>query len=232
VQFPFGYGLSYTTFAYDNLQVLADHFDDVDGLTVTVDVSNTGPVAGKEIVQVYVRDHESRLVRPDKELKGFAKVELQPGEIKSVAIPLDFRAFAYYDPAHQQWVTEDGQFDILVGASSADIRCCATVTLHSTLQLPSILHDESTVRAWVNDPVGRTILQPILEELMKNSSFFSAENSSHISMDMMNFMLETPLRSFFHFLEGSLTQPPDDITDMLVEQLHGVKVARCHTWFG
>jgi beta-glucosidase len=225
VQFPFGYGLSYTTFAYNNLQVLTDHFDDVDGLTVTVEVSNTGPVAGKEIVQVYVRDRESRLVRPYKELKGFAKVSLQPGETKTIAIPLDFRAFAYYDPAHQQWVTEDGQFDILVGASSTDIRCCATVTLRSTLQLPSILHDESTVRAWVNDPVGRTILQPILEELMKNSGFLSDENSSHISMDMMTFMMETPLRSFFHFLEGALTQPPDDITDMLVEQLHGVKVA-------
>jgi beta-glucosidase len=225
VQFPFGYGLSYTTFAYDNLQVSADDFDDVDGLTVTVEVSNTGPVAGKEIVQVYVHDRESRLARPYKELKGFAKVELQPGETKTVAIPLDFRAFAYYDPAHQQWVTEDGQFDILVGASSADIRGRATVTLRSTLQLRSVLTDESTVRAWVNDPEGRMILQPILEELMKNSNFLSAENSSSISMDMMTFMLETPLRSFFHFLEGSLTQPPDDITDMLVEQLHGVKVA-------
>ncbi len=223
VLFPFGYGLSYTTFAYSNLRLSADSFDDVDGLTVTVDVSNTGPVAGKEIVQVYVHDRESRLARPYKELKGFAKVALQTGETQTVTIPLDFRAFAYYDPAYHQWVTEDGQFDILVGASSADIRCRATVTLRSTLQLPSILDDESTIRAWIEDPVGQSILQPIFEELMKNNGFISAESSSNVSMDMVSFIMDMPLRSFFELLEGSLTQPPDDICAMLVEQVHGVK---------
>ena len=122
VLFPFGYGLSYTTFAYSNPQVSATTFKDVDGLTVTVDVTNTGSVAGKEIVQVYVHDQKSGLVRPDKELKGFAKVELQPGETKTVSIPLDFRAFAYYHPEYKQWITEDGEFDILIAASAADIR--------------------------------------------------------------------------------------------------------------
>jgi beta-glucosidase len=223
VLFPFGYGLSYTTFAYSNLRVSADRFDDVDGLTVSVDVTNTGPVAGKEIVQVYVHDREARLVRPYKELKGFAKASLQPGETKTVAIALDFRAFAYYDPAHHRWVTEDGQFDILVGASSADIRCCATVTLHSTLQLPTILHDESTIRAWLNDPVGRPILEPIFNELMRKGGLFSGDGAADISMDIVGFLMDLPLRSFFHFQEGSLTQPPDDITNMLLEQVHGVR---------
>ena len=92
----------------------AKTFRDVDGLTVSVDVTNTGHVAGKEIVQVYVHDRESGLVRPEKELKGFAKVALQPGETKSVTIKLDFRAFAYYHPAYKQWITEDGDFDILI----------------------------------------------------------------------------------------------------------------------
>ena len=108
----------------------------MDGLTVSVDVTNTGKVAGKEVVQVYVHDHKSGLVRPPKELKGFAKVELQPGETKTVTLALDFRAFAYYHPAYKQWITEDGEFDILIGASSADIRCIQTVTLQSTLELP------------------------------------------------------------------------------------------------
>ncbi len=155
VLFPFGYGLSYTTFAYSNPAVSASTFKDVDGLTVQVDVTNTGAMAGKEVVQVYVHDHKSNLVRPPKELKGFAKIELQPGETKTVAIHLDWRAFAYYHPAYQQWVTENGGFDILIGASSADIRCTKTVTLQSTQERPSILNRESTPREWlVGEPPG------------------------------------------------------------------------------
>jgi beta-glucosidase len=116
VLFPFGYGLSYTTFAYSNLQaytkqgktVSANYFNDVDGVTVSVDVTNTGQMVGKEIVQLYVHDRAARLKRPYKELKGFAKVTLQPGETKTVTLTLDFRAFAYYDPAYKRWITEDG----------------------------------------------------------------------------------------------------------------------------
>ena len=134
VLFPFGYGLSYTTFAYSNAKVSATNFKDVNGVTVTVDVTNTGAVAGKEIVQVYVHDQKSGLVRPEKELKGFAKVELQPGETKSVSIQLDFRAFAFYHPEYKQWITEDGDFDILIAASATDIRQTLTVTLQSTLE--------------------------------------------------------------------------------------------------
>ena len=226
VLFPFGYGLSYTTFEYSNLQLSADRFKDVDGLTVSVDVTNTGAVAGKEVVQLYVHDHESRLVRPYKELKGFAKVSLQPGETQTVSLALDSRAFAYYDPAHHQWITEDGQFDILVGASSADIRCRATVSLQSTLQLPSLLHAESTIRSWLADPVGIQILQPIFAELMKNADFFNdnGPGEDENGTDLLGFLMDLPLRSFFHFQEGSLTQPPDDITNMLLEQVRGVRV--------
>ena len=139
VLFPFGYGLSYTTFEYSNAKVSAKNFKDTDGVTVTVDVTNTGNLAGKEIVQVYVHDQKSGLIRPEKELKGFAKVELQPGETKSVSVQLDFRSFAYYHPKYKQWITEDGDFDLLIGASSADIRVHLTVTLESTLNLPCVL---------------------------------------------------------------------------------------------
>ena len=223
VEFPFGYGLSYTTFAYDNVRVSADCFRDVDGLTVSVDVTNTGAMAGKEVVQVYVHDHAARLIRPVKELKGFAKVALEPGETKTVEIALDFRAFAYYDPAYHLWITEDGKFDILVGASSADIRGQATVTLECTLELPSLLHDESTIRAWFADPVGRPILQPIFDELMKKGGVFADNGSGEpVDMSLLSFLMDLPLRSFFHFQEGYLTQPPDDITTMLLEQVHGL----------
>ena len=100
------------------------------------------------------------LVRPQKELKGFAKVELQPGETKTVSIALDFRAFAYYHPRYQQWITEDGEFDILIGASSADIRHTLTTTLESTLDLPCLIDKESTIREWMADPRGAAVLGP------------------------------------------------------------------------
>ena len=157
VLFPFGHGLSYTTFEYSNASASAENFKDVDGVTVTVDVTNTGKLAGKEIVQLYVHDQKSGLIRPEKELKGFAKVELQPGETQSVSIQLDFRSFAYYHPRYKQWITEDGEFDLLIGASAADIRCRLSVTLKSTLNLPCILDKESTIREWMDDPRGKVI---------------------------------------------------------------------------
>lgn len=225
VQFPFGYGLSYTTFAYSNPQVSARTFKDVEGVTVSVDVTNTGSMAGKEIVQVYVHDQEARLVRPYKELKGFAKVELQPGETKTVSIPLNFRAFAYYDPAYRQWVTESGQFDILIGASAADIRSTVTVTLQSTLNLPSVLHRESTIRAWLDDPRGKKAFEPMYQQMagQLNRIFGGGDDggSETIGMDTTGFLLDMPLLSILNFQEEALTQPADDIVALLLEQVHG-----------
>ncbi len=162
VQFPFGHGLSYTKFTYTNPKVSAATFRDTDGVTVSVDVTNSGKVVGKEVVQVYVHDHKSALVRPPKELKGFIKVELQPGETKTVSMPLDFRSFAYYHPGFQQWITENGEFDILIGASSGDIRCKQTVTLESSLELPCQLNRESTLREWIEDSRGKSVISPLI----------------------------------------------------------------------
>jgi beta-glucosidase len=122
--FPFGYGLSYTAFAYRKLGV------DVGAeIHVSVEVQNTGARAGKEIVQLYVRDVESRLARPEKELKGFAKVALRPGEAKTVTFTLDVEALSYYDPSERRWVAEAGEFEVLVGSSSRDIRLKHTFDL-------------------------------------------------------------------------------------------------------
>ena len=222
VQFPFGYGLSYTTFSYKNPKVSANKFKDGDSLTVSVDVTNTGSLAGKEIVQVYVHDHKSRLVRPPKELKGFIKVELQPGETKTVTIPLDFRAFAYYDPAHKQWITEDGEFDILIGASSADIRCTQTVTMQSTPTLPSILNRESTLRDWLEDPRGRLLLTSYVHQLPTQLQIeFFGTHSEVLGIDLANFLLDTPLPNRFHILEGTLPESPEEIVDKLLARLSG-----------
>jgi beta-glucosidase len=120
--FPFGYGLSYTTFAYRNLKLSKPEYAAGDSIRFSVDVENTGSRAGKEIVQVYLRDVQSRLARPEKELKAFAKVALEPGETKTVTFTLDEEALSYYDPASKRWVAEVGEFQALVGSSSRDIR--------------------------------------------------------------------------------------------------------------
>ncbi len=120
--FPFGHGLSYTTFAYANLRLNGAEFGPGDEIAVRVDVTNTGQRAGQEVVQLYVQDEKSRLVRPWQELKAFAKVALQPGETKTITLMLNGQSLAYYDPAIGDWVTEPGDFTVLVGSSSRDIR--------------------------------------------------------------------------------------------------------------
>jgi len=225
VLFPFGHGLSYTTFAYSNAAVSATAFRDVDGVTVSVDVTNTGDVAGKEIVQLYVHDCQAKLVRPVKELKGFAKVELEPGETKRVEIDLDFRAFTYYHPGYSQWITEDGAFDLLIGASAADIRATVTVTLQSTVALPCLLDKESTVQEWLDDPRGRAVVEPTFQLMMAQMGQAfgggdGGESDGAIGMDMTGFIMQMPLASILGFQDALLPMPADEIVEGLLRQAH------------
>jgi beta-glucosidase len=225
VLFPFGYGMSYTTFAYSNAKVSATTFKDVDGLTVTVDVTNTGNVAGREIVQVYVHDQKSGLARPPKELKGFAKVELQPGETKTVSIPLDFRAFAYYHPEYKQWITEAGEFDLLIAASATDIRHTLTATLQSTLKLPCVLDKESTIREWTTDPRGNVVIAPLLQKMgeMSRQAFGADGGTEGIGMDIMEMFMDMPLLSVLLFQQSMLPMPADEMVNGLLQQAHSMK---------
>ena len=134
VAFPFGFGLSYTTFEYSDIKVSADSIKDTDTLTVSFKIKNTGAVDGAEIAQVYVNDVESTIYRPVKELRGFKKVFLKAGEEKEVSITLDKRAFAYYNVNLGDWHVESGEFKILVGASSRDIKLEASVNVESTVE--------------------------------------------------------------------------------------------------
>ena len=122
--FPFGYGLSYTSFAYSDLKA------DEKGVTLTV--TNTGSCAGAEVAQLYVAKPDAKVFRPVKELKGFAKVQLEAGESKAVTIPLDDKAFRYWNVKTDRWEVEGGSYQLLVGASSADIRLTAAVTVAGT----------------------------------------------------------------------------------------------------
>ncbi|MGC9397759.1 MAG: glycoside hydrolase family 3 C-terminal domain-containing protein [Anaerolineae bacterium] len=219
VRFPFGHGLSYTTFAYDNLRLSAEAFEDVDGLDVAVDVTNTGDVAGKEVLQLYVHDHQARLQRPPKELKAFAKIELAPGETKSVTFHLDARAFAYYDPAYGRWITESGAFDILVGHSAADIRAEATVELVSTQTLPCILNEESTIGEWLADPRGAAALQPLMQQMQTQMAAEMGEGSEGVGMEMMAFIKEMPIGPLLHLFAGQLPATPEQIVTGLLAQV-------------
>ena len=124
VRFPFGYGMSYTTFAYSDMAA------DEQGVSLTV--TNTGSVAGTEIVQLYVAKKSSELFRPAKELKGFARVTLAPGEKQRITIMLDDKAFRFWNVKANRWEIEGGEYELLVGASVADIRLCEKISVHGT----------------------------------------------------------------------------------------------------
>lgn len=126
--FPFGYGLSYTTFAYKNLTVSSPTSDD--NVTVAFDVANTGTRAGADVAEVYVGDAHAPVARPAKELKGFAKISLNPGETRNVTVKLDKRSFSYYDVKNHTWSVAPGDFDVFVARSAADIELTGKVTLH------------------------------------------------------------------------------------------------------
>ncbi len=165
VRYPFGHGLSFTTFEYRDLLLSKEQITDSETLIVTLKVKNSGNVAGKEIVQLYVRDVESTVFRPTKELKGLAKVELRPGEETAVTFELDQRAFAYYHTDARDWYVEPGTFEILVGASSRDLRLSKTVEIVST-QPAAPAVDRAKLATYYDFPKGAPVGQAEFEALL------------------------------------------------------------------
>lgn len=141
--FPFGFGLSYSTFEYANISVDADRINAASAIKVSFDVTNAGKVAGKEIAQLYSRPHAPRLIRPLRELKGFAKVSLDPGETKRVDIVIEARDLRYYDPDYGQWLLDAGKLSIEIGVSSRDIRLEKTLDVDAAARPSTILNVES-----------------------------------------------------------------------------------------
>ena len=174
VAFPFGHGLSYTTFKYSNLKLDRSEMTDQDTLTVSVDVTNTGSRAGKEVVQLYVSDRTGSVRRPVKELKGYEKISLEPGETKTVTMTLDRRSFAWYSTELHDWYAASGEYEILIGASSRDIRLTEKIRLHSTRNLP--------LNLTLNTPMGDLIADERTREFgfflkQKMDEFFGATGS-------------------------------------------------------
>jgi beta-glucosidase len=165
VLYPFGHGLSYTCFEYHDLQVSPSVVPESGKIAVSLRVKNTGKRAGQEIVQLYVRDREASIFRPAKELKGFEKVALEPGEEKQVRFELDHRAFAFYHTGVKDWQVEAGAFEILVGASSADIRLRAEVQVEAGPLAPLPLSPDQ-LAPYYQLPTTSTIPDATFEALL------------------------------------------------------------------
>ncbi len=219
VLFPFGYGLSYTTFEYSDLKLDKSSMLDTDTLQVTVKIKNTGTVKGKEIVQLYVGMPASRTIRPTKELKGFEKVALEPGEEKTVSFSLSKRAFAYYRTDIADWYVESGEYTIMAAKSSRDIACTAAVQIESTTQIKRVYTMNSTVEEILEHPVGRAYI----EKMIASTGLMPAEGSEGPDLgdgtaEMMETMMrEMPLRSLIAFGGANV---PEGLGETLLNQLN------------
>ncbi|EJR64126.1 hypothetical protein IIO_02025 [Bacillus cereus VD115] len=220
--FPFGFGLSYTNFEYSKLSISKNEIKDTDTVSVLVNVKNTGSIAGKEIVQLYIKDVESSMIRPEKELKGFEKVELQPGEEKTVSFTLNKRSFAYYNVELKDWHVETGEFEILVGKSSREIVLQDNIFVQSTTIIKKTVHRNTLLGDIFADRMLAPIAKGLMEKALKDSPFSSmAEGDSDVS-EMMDAMLNyMPLRALVNFSAGAFTE---EMLSEIIELLNAAQM--------
>gem|GEM_PF-1740153 len=216
VLFPFGHGLSYTEFEYSNLKLSADAVKESDKLTVSVDIKNVGEVTGKAVAQIYVKNLENpKTDRVVRELKGFEKVELNPGETKTVTVTLDSRAFAYWNTELHDWFVESGEYGIEVGASSRDIRQSKSVSVTGEKSIPLFVTDNTPYGDIEHQPGVDKIMEPILAGYLFGQD--EGESAAEaISPEMQAAMFaEMPLRNLLGFSDGSITS--DDLNKAIDE---------------
>lgn len=218
VLFPFGFGLSYTSFELANLRLDASLIGERDELALTVDVTNTGQVTGKTVVQVYVHDVEAELARPEKELKGFVKVALEPGETREVTVRLEPRAFAYYHPGRGGWVIENGQFDILVGQSAAGPFLRAPVQVQAEKLSPRPLTMDSTIREWLEHPAGGSVLLGYFQEMLGGGGGERFSTSFDSLAEAIEEAKVLTLETALVFWGGELSSAPEDVARQLVDR--------------
>lgn len=211
--FPFGFGLSYTAFEYINLELSREVITGGETLHIRVKVKNCGPREGKEVVQLYLRDEESRLVRPEKELKAFARVGLEPGETGAVDLELSGRDFAYFDSEGKMWVVEPGAFEILVGSSSEDIRLRAGVQVKS--RVPAMNYGMMTpIGRFLDDPGAR---QALLKSPLKDSPLAAVLASEDRKNPYMRMLDDMPVIKLVLFSGGLLTE---ESLDHIIESVN------------
>lgn len=214
VQFPFGHGLSYTTFAYSDLKLYAKSITDKDTLTVSVTVKNTGHVAGREVVQLYVRDCESTVIRPVKELKGFEKIELAPGESKVIVFTLERNAFAFYSDKIHDWFVESGDFEVMIGSSSRDIKLSSVIHVESDDKMPFVCTPNTTMGDVFALENGAKYLEKLVGSFAESLSTESENNDmGEATKLMMEAQLrDNPLRVMISFSDGNFNH--EDIAEI------------------
>lgn len=204
VAYPFGYGLSYTTFACSDLKISNENPTDKDTITVSVDVTNTGNMAGKEVVQLYVKDCTCSTIRPEKELKGFEKVFLNPGETKTVTMELDKRSFAWYNTELHDWFAASGEYKLLVGTSSRDIHLEGRIHLNSSQELPMHVHMNTTLGELFRNPktseTAKELIAKYISAMNVGEESSSEAASEAITEEMTEAMTDSmPLRALVSF---------------------------------
>ena len=215
VAFPFGYGLSYTTFAYSNLKLSMENPTEKDTVMVSADVTNTGKSAGKEVVQLYIRDLTGSAIRPEKELKSFEKVFLEPGETKTVTMELNKRSFAWYNTELHDWFAASGDYEILVGASSRDIRLTETLHLNSSQRLPMHVHMNTTLGDLLRNPETAEAAKKLIQKYLSGEAGSEAASEA-VSEEMTMAMTDSmPLRALMGFAGVSRKE-----LDSVIEKLN------------
>ena len=207
VLFPFGYGLSYTTFSYGNLTVDKKEFKESEKLLVSVDVTNTGACTGKEVVQLYVAPKGGTIIRPVRELKAFEKTELAPGETKTVTFELDSRAYAYWNTEIHDWHVETGAYEIQICRNAQEVLLSEEVQVESETVLPKVYTLNSTMGEIMADPKGKAILEQAMGEMEgmdgESTEEQMQDDSGVINDEMMAAMMEAmPLRQMLSFVPG------------------------------
>ncbi len=216
VLFPFGYGLSYTTFKYTAISLNKMYMKDTETLEVSVTIINTGDRSGKEIIQLYVKDQTNSTIRPDKELKGFKKVFLNPGEAKTVTFTLDKRSFAWYNTDIHDWYAASGKYQILVGSSSRDINLCAEVFLTSTAKIPFTIDMTTLMEDILKNPIAKEAAMPFLKKYSKQLGGIEKNNKTEEEfvkeIEHSPFVQSTPIRTLRSFCNVSSEELQNFIT--------------------
>lgn len=214
VAYPFGFGLSYTDWQYSNLRLDKQHIRDTDTLTVQLDVTNTGRLPGKEIVELYVGNAPAGVPRPVKELRGFTKVFCTPGQTQTVTFTLNKRSFAYYHVGMHDWYAESGTYEILAGASSRDIRLRATVRMEATRVIPKTYDRFVTMGELMILPAGQAVVQemmaayqmPAVSEEERQRRLNDEEDTEDVAMDYAAMGMDMPLCKVADMSGGAMTE--------------------------
>lgn len=204
VLFPFGHGLSYTTFVYSHLRLDKSAIRERETLEVSVDITNTGRHTGKEVVQLYVAPKTAGVIRPIRELKAFDKIELTPGETRTVRFMLDRRAFAYWETEIHDWFVQTGTYEIQIGKNATEMLLTVEVSVESERVIPRLFHMNSTLGEIMADPRGGAIFEQLMGGAAQTDTRETSKAAGEaINDEMIAAMMEgMPLRQMRSFMPG------------------------------